>query len=215
MHGGIFRHRQPKGPAPATARPKHHRATPRLYKVSGDPVFEERGRWRGARREDTRPWSLTDEPRSQMPLSSKTRRAAVPLGVSFVGSAVTARCGDAPTSPPRTPPKPLAAGPHSLLRWALRNPDDPIAYRAAILLGKMAENPALTVPALIESVQSTNKLVASSAASALGSFPQHAELIVPVLLQAYQDTNRVVSRRESGGALKKVAPQIAKSLGIK
>lgn len=31
MHGGIFRHRQPKGPAPATARPKHHRTTPRLY----------------------------------------------------------------------------------------------------------------------------------------------------------------------------------------
>ncbi|MBL9134555.1 MAG: HEAT repeat domain-containing protein [Verrucomicrobiales bacterium] len=96
----------------------------------------------------------------------------------------------------------------------LRNPDDQIAYRAAILLGKMGEKPALTVPALIESVQGTNRLVASSAASALGCFPQHAELIVPVLLRAYQDTNGIVSRRASGAALKKVAPQVANSLGI-
>lgn len=97
----------------------------------------------------------------------------------------------------------------------VRNPDDQIAYRAAELLGRMAEQPALAVPALIESVQGTNRLVASSAASALGNFPDHAEVILPVLLQAYQDTNSVVSRRASGGALKKVAPKMAEGMGIR
>jgi hypothetical protein len=32
MKGGLFRHQQPKGLVSATARPSHHRATPRLYK---------------------------------------------------------------------------------------------------------------------------------------------------------------------------------------
>jgi hypothetical protein len=31
-HGELLRHRQPKGPVSATASPKLHRATPRLYK---------------------------------------------------------------------------------------------------------------------------------------------------------------------------------------
>lgn len=97
----------------------------------------------------------------------------------------------------------------------LRHPDDQIAYRAAALLGKMREHSALTVPALIESVHSRNCLVASSAASALGSFPEHAELIVPVLLGAYHDTNSVVSRWASGGALKKIAPDLAASIGLR
>ena len=97
----------------------------------------------------------------------------------------------------------------------LRNPDDQIASRAAQLLGKMGKHPALTVPALIERVRGTNSLVASSAASALGSFPEHADLIVPVLLQAYQNTNGVVSRRATGRALKKIAPETAASVGLR
>jgi hypothetical protein len=97
----------------------------------------------------------------------------------------------------------------------LRNPDDQIAYRAAELLAKMADQPALAVPALIEGVQGTNRLVASSAAGALGNFPAHAAVIVPILIQAYQDTNSIVSRRASGGALKKIAPEMAGSMGIK
>ena len=83
MHGGIFRHRQPKGPAPATARPNHHRATPRLYKV----------RWA---------------------LPTKTLRATGLFREAFVGSTVTARCGDAPVSPPRPRTKSPVAGPISL-----------------------------------------------------------------------------------------------------
>jgi len=97
----------------------------------------------------------------------------------------------------------------------LRDPDDQIASRAARLLGEMAENPDLTVPALVESVQGTNRLVASSAASALGRFPEYSDLIVPVLLQAFQDTNSPVSRRASGGALKQISPEVAASVGLR
>ena len=56
MQGGLFRHRQPKGPDTDTARPKHHRATPRLYRVGDDvcrgEASERRrmgGEWAGAR----------------------------------------------------------------------------------------------------------------------------------------------------------------------
>src|SRR5437773_8393142 len=38
MQGGLFRHQQPKGLATAMPRPKHHRATPRLYKHVGRRV---------------------------------------------------------------------------------------------------------------------------------------------------------------------------------
>jgi hypothetical protein len=91
-----------------------------VEKVSGDPVFAEKAGWRGATKEHTPKGSVTEEQRSQPAFSAKTLRAAVLLGVLFVGSAVTARCGDAPASPPRSRPKSLAAGPHSLFRRALR-----------------------------------------------------------------------------------------------
>ena len=83
------------------------------------PVFAEKAGWRGATKEHTRQRSVTEEQRSQPAFSAKTLRAAALLGVLFVGSAVTARYGDAPASPPRSRPKSLAAGPHSLFRRAL------------------------------------------------------------------------------------------------
>jgi len=55
--------------------------------------------------------SVTDEQRSQRVVSPKTLRAAGLLPMACVGSAVTARCGDAPASPPWPPPISLAAGP--------------------------------------------------------------------------------------------------------
>ena len=113
---------------------------------------------------------------------------------------------------------PAAAATEGVVRAVidiLKSPDDQIAYRAADLLGTMAEQPVLTVPALIESVQGTNRLVASTAAAALGNFPDYADIVVPILLQAYQNTNSVVSRREIGGALKKIAPEAAASVGLK
>ena len=42
---------------------------------------------------------LTDEQQSQTAFASKTLRAAVLLPVPGVGSALKARCGDAPASP--------------------------------------------------------------------------------------------------------------------
>ena len=63
--------------------------------------------------------SPTKEQRSQPAFSSKTLRAAGLLPVAGVGSAVTARCGDAPASPPWPQPKSLAAGSHAIFRQAL------------------------------------------------------------------------------------------------
>src|SRR6185295_20212337 len=54
--------------------------------------------------------SVTEEQRSQAAFSPKTLRAAGLLSVASVGSVVTARCGDAPPSPPWPQPKSLAAG---------------------------------------------------------------------------------------------------------
>ncbi len=64
--------------------------------------------------------SVTEEQRSPAAFSAKTRRAAGLLAAARVGSAVTARCGDAPASPPWPQPKSFAAGPHAILKQALR-----------------------------------------------------------------------------------------------
>jgi len=63
--------------------------------------------------------AATAEQRSQAAFSAKTLRAADLLPTAGVGSAVTARCGDAPASPPWPPPKSLAAGPHGVFKQAL------------------------------------------------------------------------------------------------
>src|SRR5262249_43495499 len=49
-----------------------------------------------------------------------TLRAADLLPLAFVGSVLTARCGDARTSPPRPQPKSLAAAPLLIFRKARR-----------------------------------------------------------------------------------------------
>jgi HEAT repeat protein len=97
----------------------------------------------------------------------------------------------------------------------LNDPDDQIAYRAARLLGQMRKEPALTVPALIESMHGSNGLVAAEAASALGNFPDQANVIVPVLLKVYQDTNSVVPRWATAGALKRIDSTAAGKAGAK
>jgi hypothetical protein len=53
-----------------------------------------------------------------------TRRAAALLAAASVGSTLTARCGDARASPPWPRPKPLAAGPLSILNTLLEPPID-------------------------------------------------------------------------------------------
>jgi transposase len=74
------------------------------------PVFVPKPVWLGATREHTRPGSVTEEQQRPTGLGAKTLRAAVLLSVGFVGSVLTARSGDARTSPPRPPPKSPAAG---------------------------------------------------------------------------------------------------------
>src|SRR5207245_4608556 len=61
----------------------------------------------------------TEEQRSQTAFSPKTLRAAGLLSVAGVGSVVTARCGDASTSPPWPQPKSLAAAPLVVSKQAL------------------------------------------------------------------------------------------------
>jgi hypothetical protein len=70
--------------------------------------------WRGATGEHPRSGAVTEEQRSQPAFSPKTL-----LTAAGVGSAVTARCGDAPASPPWPQSKSLAAGPHAIFRQAL------------------------------------------------------------------------------------------------
>ena len=60
------------------------------------------------------------EQQSPAAFCAKTLRAAGLLPVAGVGSVVTARCGDAPTSPPCPPSQSLAAGPCAIFRRALR-----------------------------------------------------------------------------------------------
>src|SRR4030095_8760258 len=83
------------------------------------PVFAAKARWQGATREHTPKGSVTEEQRRQRGFGAKTLRAAVLLSRAGVGSAVTARCGDAPASPPWPRPKPHAAGPIAIFRQAL------------------------------------------------------------------------------------------------
>jgi hypothetical protein len=82
--------------------------------------FAEKPGWRGATKENIPGGSSTEEQRCQAGFSAKTLRAAGLLPVGFVGSVLTARCGDARTSPPRPQPKSPTAGPLSIFRHALK-----------------------------------------------------------------------------------------------
>src|SRR6266542_6645484 len=90
------------------------------FKIPWESCFRGKG-WMARRDEGGYPQrSLTEEQRSQPAPSAKTLRAAGLLSVACVGSDLTARCGDARSSPPWPQPKSLAAGPHAILKQALR-----------------------------------------------------------------------------------------------
>src|SRR5580704_15321299 len=88
-------------------------------KIPRGAVFAEKAGWRGATKENIPGGSSTEEQQSQTAFSPKPLRAAGLLSVASVGSVVTARCGDAPTSPPRPQPKSLAAAPLVVSKQAL------------------------------------------------------------------------------------------------
>src|SRR5438445_3416413 len=95
----------------------HRRAS---LETTRGAVFGEKAGWRGATKENIPGGSSTEEQRSQTAFSAKTLRAAGLLSVAGVGSVVTARCGDASTSPPWPQPKSLAAAPLVVSKQALR-----------------------------------------------------------------------------------------------
>src|SRR5258708_29794022 len=90
-----------------------------LETTRGAGCGEKVGR-RSATKENTPGGSSTEEQRSQAAFSAKTLRGAGLLSVAGVGSVVTARCGDASTSPPWPQPKSLAAAPLVVSKQALR-----------------------------------------------------------------------------------------------
>src|SRR6185436_3435788 len=86
--------------------------------------------------------SSTEEQRSQAAFCAKTLRAAGLLPVAGVGSVLTARCGDARTSPPWPRPKSLAAGPRGIFGHALSLRKQPFARRRKHLLDHIATRTA-------------------------------------------------------------------------
>src|SRR5436190_16358332 len=87
-------------------------------KIRKGAAFGPQAGWRDATKEDIPRGSSTEEQRSQPACGSKTLRAAGLLPVGFVGSVLTARCGDARTSPPWPQPKSLAAAPFPIFNQA-------------------------------------------------------------------------------------------------
>ncbi len=113
----------PAGSRPGTGHARRfpvQRSLRDCLKNKWGPVFAEKALWRGATREHTRQRSVTEEQRSQRAFSAKTLRATGLLREAFVGSTVTARCGDAPVSPPRPRTKSLVAGLPLFFRQSLR-----------------------------------------------------------------------------------------------
>ncbi len=94
----------------------------------------------------------------------------------------------------------------------LKDPDDQIAYRAAQLLGEMGFEPALAVPALVESLENTNTLVASTASQALTRFKEQAELIIPALEKAAQRKDNAGGWAK--GALRQFESEAAANQGV-
>src|SRR6266542_1369999 len=94
------------------------------FKIPWESCFRGKG-WLARRDEGGYPQrSPPEEQRSQPAFSAKTLWAAGLLSVACVGSALTARCGDAGAraeapSPLWPQSKSLAAGPHAILKQAL------------------------------------------------------------------------------------------------
>src|SRR5436190_18839417 len=88
-------------------------------KIRKGAVFAPEAGWRGATKENIPRGSSTEEQRSQPACGAITLRAAGLLPVGFVGSVLTARCGDARTSPPRPQSKSLAAAPFPIFSQTL------------------------------------------------------------------------------------------------
>jgi hypothetical protein len=116
-------------------------------KIRKGAVVAPQAGWRGATKENIPRGSSTEEQRSQPACGAKTLRAAGLLTVACVGSALTARCGDARTSPPCPQPKSLAAAPFPIFQtgsYGLRRQSE----AATALLGGPAAAKCFHAPAI-------------------------------------------------------------------
>jgi hypothetical protein len=93
----------------------------------------------------------------------------------------------------------IKAGFVRLLAQTWKDPDKRVDW-VAELLGEMRAEPAVVVPALIESLESTNMLTASISAKSLAKFKQQADMIIPAL-------ERAARREDSAGGYAKAALQ--------
>ena len=94
------------------------------------------------------------------------------------------------------------AGVVPIVIGVLKDPDDQIAWRAAVWLGEMRAEPALAVPALIESLENPSSLVAATAVQALVKYKEPADQIIPALKKAAQRED------SAGGWAKSAAKQL-------
>src|SRR2546427_9169419 len=101
----------------------------------------------------------------------------------------------------------VKAGVVPIVIGVLKDPDDQIAYRAAQLLGEMRKEPALAVPALIESLEHTNTLAADTAAESLVKFKGQADTIIPALQKATDRDDNVSGWAKA--ALKQIGSEAA------
>ncbi|MBI2925710.1 MAG: HEAT repeat domain-containing protein [Verrucomicrobia bacterium] len=102
-----------------------------------------------------------------------------------------------------------SAGVVPIVIGVLKDPDDQIAWRAALWLGEMRTEPALAVPALVESLESPSSLVAATAAQALTRYKEQADQIIPALEKAAQ------RKDTAGGWAKSAAKQLESETAAK
>lgn len=93
-----------------------------------------------------------------------------------------------------------------LLIQLLGDPGQPIADRAARILGELKLEPALAVPALISSLQDSRASVRECAAEALRAYAEDTRPAVPMLLTPTIDPDLPV-RRNATNALLMIAPE--------
>ena len=98
------------------------------------------------------PRSVRSEEQSQTAFWAKALLATVLLPAGFMGSTLTAHCGDAQASPPRPPPKSLAAAPIVIFQQGPNGSDDRTQLKdeklssAGFYQFSFAANPGRTYP---------------------------------------------------------------------
>jgi hypothetical protein len=107
------------------------------------------------------------------------------------------------------------SGVTAILCTIAKNPDDQVANRAIRALGRAGNQLEIALPTLIQSLESTNRLIASSAVRALewGEFHAYSEICIPALKRAAERKDNVADYAK--GALRKWSAEDAKKEGVK